>query len=182
MNEMYRNLTDKLREYSAARKGEIACLTAQAANAIESFIDGGKQSSRNDELILIAAERYAMGRRTYIVSTVASYIRVRVPKLSDWCLGVLAQDYRDKLKEAGRLHNYGVFGAECDKKDWDALYEAINEEQGRRTNETLHELCQQADERRGDESDAISKPRGKGLDELIEDRRMGTGDKGKLDS
>lgn len=50
--------------------------------------------SRNDELIFIAAERYAMGRRTYIVSTVAGYIRVRVPELSDWCLGVLAQDYK----------------------------------------------------------------------------------------
>ena len=64
--------------------------------------------SRNDELIFIAAERYAMGRRTYIVSTVANYIRVRVPELSDWCLGVLAQDYRDRLAESERSH--GLFG------------------------------------------------------------------------
>lgn len=138
--------------------------------------------SSDDELLFIAAERYAMGRRTYIVSTVASYIRVRVPELSDWCLGVLDQDYRDKLKEAERSHGLFGFGDDCDKQAWDALYDAIIKEQGRRTNETLHELCQQAYERRGDESDAISKPRGKGLDELIEDRRMGTGDKGKLDS
>lgn len=91
--------------------------------------------SRDDELIMIAAERYAMGRRTYIVSTVASYIRWRVPKLSDWCLGILKQDYEDKLKEAGRLHNYGVFGDDCDKRDWDALYLAVLAEIDRRAQE-----------------------------------------------
>lgn len=138
--------------------------------------------SNHDELIFIAAERYAMGRRTYIVSTVASYIRWRVPKLSDWCLGILVQDYTERLKESERSRGIFGFGADCDKREWDALHEAIIKEQGRRTNETLHKLCQQADERRGDESDAISKPRGKGLDELIEDRRMGTGDKGELDT
>ena len=91
--------------------------------------------SNDDELIFIAAERYAMGRRTYIVSTVASYIRVRVPELSDWCLGVLKQDHEEKSKEAGRLHNYGVFGAECDKKDWDALYLVVLDEIDRRAQE-----------------------------------------------
>lgn len=91
--------------------------------------------SQNDEMIMIAAERYAMGRRTYIVSTVASYIRWRVPKLSDWCLGVLKQDFEDKQRMHERCPDYKMFGDECDKKDWDALYLAVLEELDRRTHD-----------------------------------------------
>ena len=138
--------------------------------------------SRNDELILLLKERYALGRRTDFASPVAVSIWLCVPELSDWCLDNLKRDYERKHKEYVRLNNYSVFGDALAKKDWDVLYLAVIEELGRRKHETLHKLCQQADERRGNESDAISKPRGKGLDELIEDRRMGTGDKGKLDS
>lgn len=88
--------------------------------------------SNHDELIFIVAERYAMGQRTYIVSTVASYIRVRVPKLSDWCLGVLKQDYEEKQREQERCPDYKMFGDECDKKDWDALFVAVCQEIGGR--------------------------------------------------
>lgn len=91
--------------------------------------------SRNDELIFIAEERYAMGRRTYIVSTVANYIRLRVPELSDWCLGVLKQDFEDKQRMHERRPDYKMLGDECDKKDWDALYLAVLEELDRRTHD-----------------------------------------------
>lgn len=92
--------------------------------------------SNDDEMFFIAAERYAMGRRTYIVSTVAQYIKNRVPKLSDWCLGFLKQDYEEKQREQERCPDYKMFGDECDKKDWDAMYAAVTQELGRRKHAT----------------------------------------------
>lgn len=92
--------------------------------------------NNHDELVLISAERYAMGRQTYIVQVVANYIRERVNMLSDWCLIVLKNDYEDKQKEAKRLNSDSVFGMDCDKREWDALYAAVTQELGRRKHAT----------------------------------------------
>ena len=88
--------------------------------------------SRNDELILLVKERYALGRRTDFASPVAVSIWLCVPELSDWCLGVLAQDYRDRLAESERSHGLFGFGDDCDKRAWDALYAAVTQEIERR--------------------------------------------------
>ena len=60
------------------------------------------------EHIVISAERYALGRMTYIVETTVNYIlkEIEEDKLSDRCLDVIAEDLR-------HTKNYCM---ECDKQ------------------------------------------------------------------
>lgn len=44
------------------------------------------------EQMLISAERYAQGRQTYIVGMTAKFIKHLLPKLTDLCLKILADD------------------------------------------------------------------------------------------
>ena len=71
------------------------------------------------EQIIISAERYALGRKTYIVELTVNYIlqEIEEDKLSDRCLGTI----RDEIKEA---KDYGM---ECDKKQWLKLLNRIEE-------------------------------------------------------
>lgn len=71
------------------------------------------------EQIVISAERYALGRKTYIVELTVNYIlqEIEEDKLSDSCLDVISND----IKEA---RDYGM---ECDKKQWLKLLERIEE-------------------------------------------------------
>lgn len=71
------------------------------------------------EHIVISAERYALGRMTYIVELTVNYIlqEIEDDKLSDKCLGQIRLD----IKEA---KDYGM---ECDKKQWLKLLERIEE-------------------------------------------------------
>ncbi len=71
------------------------------------------------EQIVISAERYALGRKTYIVELTVNYIlqEIEEDKLSDRCLGTI----RDEIKEA---KDYGM---ECDKKQWLKLLNRIEE-------------------------------------------------------
>lgn len=73
----------------------------------------------NYELIIISAERYALGRMTYIVELTVNYIlkEIEYDKLSDSCLNVIRND----IKEA---KNYGM---ECDKEQWLKLLKRIEE-------------------------------------------------------
>lgn len=65
----------------------------------------------NYEHMLISALRYALGRRTYIVSTTAEYIANEIPKLSEQCKNVMIQD----IEVQERL---GGCGDQCDKESW----------------------------------------------------------------
>ena len=65
----------------------------------------------NYEHMLISALRYALGRRTYIVSTTAEYIACEIPKLSDQCKNVMIKDIEEQER-------FGGYGDECDKSDW----------------------------------------------------------------
>lgn len=64
----------------------------------------------NYEHMLISALRYALGRRTYIVSTTAEYIACEIPKLSEQCKNVMIQDIEEQER-------FG-YGDACDKVDW----------------------------------------------------------------
>ena len=71
------------------------------------------------EHIVISAERYALGRMTYIVELTVNYIlqEIEDDKLSDSCLNVIRKDIKS-------CKNYGM---ECDKKLWIKLLNRIEE-------------------------------------------------------
>ena len=71
------------------------------------------------EHIIISAERYALGRKTYIVELTVNYIlqEIEQNKLSDSCLNVIRKD----IKEA---KDYGM---DCDKEMWIKLLNRIEE-------------------------------------------------------
>lgn len=71
------------------------------------------------EHMIISAERYALGRMTYIVEITVNYIleQIENDKLSDSCLDAIRKD----IKSAP---NYGM---ECDKKLWIKLLDRIEE-------------------------------------------------------
>ena len=69
------------------------------------------------EHIVISAERYALGRSTYIVELTVNYIlqEIEDDKLSDRCLYIIREDIKD-------ANDYGM---ECDKKLWLKLLNTI---------------------------------------------------------
>lgn len=71
------------------------------------------------EHIVISAERYALGRMTYIVELTVNYILQEIEdgKLSDRCLDIIRKD----IKEA---KDYGM---DCDKQQWLKLLNRIEE-------------------------------------------------------
>ena len=71
------------------------------------------------EHIVISAERYALGRMTYIVEQTVNYIlqEIENDKLSDQCLNIIRKDIKS-------TKNYGM---DCDKKQWIKLLERIEE-------------------------------------------------------
>lgn len=71
------------------------------------------------EQMIVSAERYALGRMTYIVEVTVNYIlqEIEDDKLSDSCLDVIAEDLRSARS----------YGMECDKKLWMKLLDRIEE-------------------------------------------------------
>ncbi len=71
------------------------------------------------EHMIVSAERYALGRMTYIVEITVNYIleQIEDDKLSDSCLDVIREDIKN-------ARNYGM---ECDKKLWIKLLDRIEE-------------------------------------------------------
>ena len=71
------------------------------------------------EQIIISAERYALGRMTYIVELTVNYIlqEIEDDKLSDSCLDVIREDINSTKK----------LGMDCDKKLWLKLLDRIEE-------------------------------------------------------
>lgn len=94
------------------------------------------QISRNFEMILLAAERYACGRMSYIVSTVEQYIENLLPELSDWCIDNLSRDLKEKEEQEARMesgkYQFSVWGMDCDKAEWMRLKAAIEAERRKR--------------------------------------------------
>ena len=71
------------------------------------------------EQMIISAERYALGRMTYIVEITVNYIlkEIEENKLSKKCLAVILQD----LKDCTYYGNY------CDEREWKRLKDKIEE-------------------------------------------------------
>ena len=74
---------------------------------------------------IIYAERYAIGRMTYVPSEVNNIILKYLPRISSNTLGVLIQDIE---LEADR----DMLGMDFDKKMWLALLETLRNERDRR--------------------------------------------------
>lgn len=74
------------------------------------------------EQMMISAERYALGRRTYIVGVITMYIARHIDEMSDQCRHVLIDDIKNPLCDD--------YGDECDKKDWLWLLEKLETKKG----------------------------------------------------
>lgn len=95
------------------------------------------------EQMIISAERYALGRMTYIVGNTVNFILPLVPHLDTSTLSVLEDDFRSMEAENKRRDddfagmNFDAWGMDYDKKRWFDLCEAVKMERKRRSeNET----------------------------------------------
>lgn len=71
---------------------------------------------KNEELIIICAIRYALGRMSYVVSEICNYVYLKKNELSENCIKVIIRDIEEELH---RYHDMGeLLGMECDEKDW----------------------------------------------------------------
>lgn len=85
------------------------------------------------EGILICAERYCLGRSTYVVKDFCDYVRPLLPRLSDKTLYVLNQDFLSNSKRA----DGGSWGMDIDKNTWGNFWnDVLNEIQIRTTKGT----------------------------------------------
>lgn len=83
------------------------------------------------EQILISAERYALGRMSYVVQMTTEYITALLPRLDDDTLFIMLRDIEDA--ERDRFGN--GLGMEMDSREWHKLAQAIEDEQEvRKTN------------------------------------------------
>lgn len=64
-----------------------------------------------EEQMYISAVRYALGRRTYIVSDTVNFMMDQ--RLSSHCKRIMQDDIETALK--------GYYGMECDKEEWERL-------------------------------------------------------------
>lgn len=72
------------------------------------------------ELMLSSAVRYALGRRTYIVSTTCNFITCCLDKLSERTLYVIKRDIEER-RDMGDEY----LGDECDRMNWINLLDRI---------------------------------------------------------
>ncbi len=80
------------------------------------------------EQILISAERYALGRRTGIVSLTIRYILLLLSRLTDGTLTTILRDM-DEQERLGKS-----FGMDFDEAEWKRLRKAIKKEMENRKN------------------------------------------------
>ena len=69
-------------------------------------------------MILVSAERYALGRRTYIVQWTCEIIKKNMQLLSG----------KDKAVMIGDIETAISYGDECDKQEWMILLEMLRKE------------------------------------------------------
>lgn len=69
-------------------------------------------------MMLVSAERYALGRRTYIVGWTCEIIKKNMHLLSD----------KDKKVMIRDLENPISYGDECDKQEWMLLLKKLRRE------------------------------------------------------
>lgn len=76
-----------------------------------------KINGNKDDLsmILVSAERYALGRRTYIVNWTCEFIKNNIHLLSNKDRQVMIRD----------LESAAFYGDDCDEEDWKKLLEVL---------------------------------------------------------
>ena len=75
------------------------------------------------EQILISAERYAIGRASYLPPDTIQYIRVLLPYLSKRCLVVMSRDIEEEFERYKRIDRTIEYASL-----WQKLLEEINDE------------------------------------------------------
>lgn len=85
-------------------------------------------TNKEFQQFIIYAERYAIGRMTYVPSEVNNIILKYLPRIANNTLGVLIQDIE---LEADRE----MLGMDFDKKMWLALLDTLKNERDRRKSE-----------------------------------------------
>ena len=70
-----------------------------------------KGNLKDISMILVSAERYALGRRTYIVSWICEVIKNNIDLLTENDIQVMIRDIEEAY----------TYGDECDEKEWKAL-------------------------------------------------------------
>lgn len=105
---------------------------AQERDAAVEKLKGTVPLCEKFEQMIVSAERYAFGRRTYIVSDTCAYIGTLLPRLSDWCLSVMWNDIKEEADRSERMKNVSNWGDECDRKAWAGFWKKLTEEIERR--------------------------------------------------
>lgn len=67
--------------------------------------------------MMISSERYAMGRRTYIVSWTCEFIKNNMHLLTDKDINVIISDIKNSID----------YGNDCDKVEWFNLLNSLEE-------------------------------------------------------
>lgn len=70
-------------------------------------------------MILVSAERYALGRKTYIVQWTCEFIKNNIHLLSN----------KDKQVMIRDLESVAFYGDDCDEEDWKKLLLVLKEGQ-----------------------------------------------------
>lgn len=86
--------------------------------------EGGVMS--DEELMLISAVRYALGRQSYIVGVTCNFVKSIKSKLSQHCIAILIRDIEEELEMCQRLGR--TCGMECDERSWMILLRVLKEE------------------------------------------------------
>lgn len=82
-------------------------------------------------LILNCAVRYAMGRMSYVPSSVISFIKPLLCDLDNKTIDCFINDF--EFYQADVEKGLGSWGMDCDKQEWISFYKACKEEQNRRS-------------------------------------------------
>ena len=70
-------------------------------------------------MILVSAERYALGRKTYIVQWTCEFIKNNIHLLSNKDKQVMIRDIENPIS----------YGDNCDEKEWKKLLEILKEKE-----------------------------------------------------
>lgn len=72
-----------------------------------------------EELILICAIRYALGRQSYIVGEVCDIVLSVKNKLSRNCINIIIRDIEEEFEMCHRMGR--TCGMDCDEAEWQKL-------------------------------------------------------------
>lgn len=80
-----------------------------------------KGNSEDMSMILVTAERYALGRRTYVVDWICEVIKNNIDLLTEIDIQVMIRDIENPIS----------YGDECDKVCWMQLLEKLRKEKNK---------------------------------------------------